>query len=229
VEFVFRPFFYQKHKRLRRDSITGWASWWAHQDAFNEKDWSTLRLWAGESRVVDHAPAERDQSGQACQSRGCPAIGQHLPLVDAGNPPAIWKLDRAGTPQLDELGHAGGNRPRGWPGALEKRGLWEDGEYLVYEFWTKKFLGMCHRQFTAEKLMPGGVRTYVIRRKLHRPPVVSTSRHISQGGVDLLEVEWEAAAKVVRGRSVAVAYVITLHAPLGFHVRKAMMDGQGTD
>jgi alpha-galactosidase len=56
-------------------------------------------------------------------------------------------------------------------------GLEQSDEYLVYEFWTKQFLGICREQFTAEELAPNSVRMYAIRHKLDRPQVVSTSRH----------------------------------------------------
>jgi alpha-galactosidase len=45
---VFRPRFYQRHKNLKYfepwsyriwpSSVTGWCSWWAYQEKFNQKD-----------------------------------------------------------------------------------------------------------------------------------------------------------------------------------------------
>ena len=52
IELVFRPLFYQKHKNLNffqpwtykvwKGSVTGWSSWWAYQDAFNQKDLDSI-------------------------------------------------------------------------------------------------------------------------------------------------------------------------------------------
>ena len=44
-----------------------------------------------------------------------------------------------------------------------------------------------------------------LRRKLDRPQVVSTSRHVSQGAVDLTYADWDSAGRVLRGRSKVVA------------------------
>jgi hypothetical protein len=108
-------------------------------------------------------------------------------------------------------------------------GLARNREYLVYEFWTKKPLGVFRGQFPAEASPPGSVRMYAIRQKLDRPQIVSTNRHISQGGVDLLEATWNAAAKTLSGRSAVVQddpYEITVCVPEGFKLRNAEMDGR---
>ena len=39
-----------------------------------------------------------------------------------------------------------------------------------------------------------GLRSYALREKLDRPQLLSTSRHLSQGGVDLAEVRWADSA-----------------------------------
>ncbi len=51
-EIIFRPRFYQKHRNIRhfepwtyevrRDSITGWCSWWAYQNDFNQDHTAAL-------------------------------------------------------------------------------------------------------------------------------------------------------------------------------------------
>lgn len=107
-------------------------------------------------------------------------------------------------------------------------GLPADGEQLVYEFWTRRFLGAFRDGFRAEELPPASVRMYAIRRKLDVPQVVSTSRHISQGGPDILEAGWKPGTRTLAGRSAVVEadpYAITIHAPDGFRIRGATIDG----
>jgi hypothetical protein len=58
--------------------------------------------------------------------------------------------------------------------------------------------------------------------------VISTSRHLTQGGVSLLDENWDADAKVLSGRSRVVAgdpYVLTVHLPDGFSLKSAAAAG----
>ncbi len=99
--------------------------------------------------------------------------------------------------------------------------------YLVYEFWTRRLLGTFRASFTAPAQPAKAARVYAIRRLLERPQIVSTNRHITQGGVDLLQENWSAAAKRLSGESAVVAggrYRIVLHLPAGWRLVRAEMD-----
>jgi alpha-galactosidase len=112
--------------------------------------------------------------------------------------------------------------------SLDDLGLEPGAQYLVYEFWTKRFIGSFHDHFRAEALGPHETRTWAIRRQLDRPQVVSTNRHISQGGMDLLEVTWDAPSRKLSGRSLVVAedsYELRIRAPEGFEVSGTAIDG----
>ena len=101
-------------------------------------------------------------------------------------------------------------------------GLPGDREYLVYEFWSKKFLGRFRDSFPAPAQQAKEVRVYAIRERMDHPQIVSTSRHISQGGVDLDDVSW--AAGKLSGRSEVVGgdpYTITIYAPGAKHITAA--------
>lgn len=123
-----------------------------------------------------------------------------------------------------------------WTGALKAAiavkfadlGLDPDLEYLVYEFWTREFLGKASGTFQAPAIGPMGTHVFVIRELLDRPQVLSTSRHISQGGVDLEEVSWDGTGRVLSGKSRVVAgdrYELSLHLPDGFIARRASFSG----
>jgi hypothetical protein len=75
--------------------------------------------------------------------------------------------------------------------------------YTVFEFWERRVVLP-----GAESFAPGPVSTrfnsqvFVIRERLPHPQVVATSRHITGGGVDLLDVSWKDG--VLSGRSLVV-------------------------
>ena len=75
---------------------------------------------------------------------------------------------------------------------FEDLGLDPGKEYLVYEFWSKQFLGKKKYSFVAPpQNSDNGLQVFSIREAREYPWVVSTSRHISQGGVDLYDLIWD--------------------------------------
>lgn len=100
-------------------------------------------------------------------------------------------------------------------------------EYLIYEFWTKKFIGVRKDSFDAPASEPKDTKTYAIREKLDRPQIVSTNRHISQGGVDLESVEWKNAS--LQGCSRVVVgdrYELAVYVPTGYSLESATIGGK---
>lgn len=104
-------------------------------------------------------------------------------------------------------------------------GLAQDREYLVFEFWTQKFLGKFKGSFTAPAQdASSGLQVFAIREAREHPWVLSTTRHISQGGVSLLDERWDSGKKVLSGKSAVVIgdpYVLTVHLPEGFRLHGA--------
>jgi len=98
-------------------------------------------------------------------------------------------------------------------------GLPANEDYLVYEFWSRKFLGVRRGHFNAATLESKGLSLYAIRTKLDHPQLVSTNRHISQGGADLEAVEWRNDPSSLQGRSKVVqgdAYEMVVFVPDNF-------------
>ncbi len=105
-------------------------------------------------------------------------------------------------------------------------GLDPAGEYLVYEFWSGRFLGVCRDGFAADAQDPMGLSSYALRARQPHPQLVSTSRHLSQGGVDLVDLRWDATARTLSGLSRVVAgasYELVL---FGGEAESATCDGQ---
>jgi len=109
-------------------------------------------------------------------------------------------------------------------------GLHADRQYLVFEFWTQKFLGKSKGSFTAPAMDENnGMQVFAIREAREHPWVLSTTRHISQGGVSLSDVKWDADAKTLSGTSAVVVgdpYVLTVHLPEGFRLASAEAVGE---
>ncbi len=106
-------------------------------------------------------------------------------------------------------------------------GLDASKEYLVYEFWTDTLVGVCKKSFTAKAQLPMQLDSFAIRPLLPRPQIISTSRHLSQGAVDLIDVEWNGKDQLSGSSRVITdnEYTITLHVPDGFKVTNVKITG----
>jgi alpha-galactosidase len=108
-------------------------------------------------------------------------------------------------------------------------GLSGDREYIVYEYWSHKLVGVFKGQFRSPAQEAREVRIYSIREKLDRPQLISTNRHISQGGVDLGDVRWDGRTMTLSGRSSVVRndrYALSVFVPPGRKVAAAEIGGQ---
>lgn len=114
--------------------------------------------------------------------------------------------------------------------AFADLGLGDDREYLVFEFWTQTFLGKARGSFTAPAMDDNmGLQVFAIREVRSHPWILSTTRHISQGGVSLLDERWDGDSNVLSGKSAVVVgdpYVMTVHLPEGFRIESAEVVGE---
>ncbi len=106
-------------------------------------------------------------------------------------------------------------------------GLDSGKTYLVYEFWSRRYLGGFRGQVEVPAIKAMGLDSFAIREQLDRPQLVSTSRHLSQGGVDLVSLEWK--EDTLAGRSLVVVgdrYELVVRVPAGFKLKSAEVAGQ---
>jgi len=75
-----------------------------------------------------------------------------------------------------------------------------DAQYVGFDYWENAFVGPVAGTLKA-KLRPSSCRVISLRRAAARPQLVSTSRHITQGAVDVVSVEWDAGTKTLAGQS----------------------------
>jgi len=74
---------------------------------------------------------------------------------------------------------------------------------IVFEFWERRFVAPEGESFSPGPIPPAfNSQVFVIRERLPRPQVVATSRHLTGGGVDLIDVSWKDG--ILSGRSQVV-------------------------
>jgi len=90
-----------------------------------------------------------------------------------------------------------------------------NGTYVGFDYWANKFVPPFSGALKAE-LRPSCCKVIAIRPLLERPVLVSTSRHITQGIVDVMEEDWNNRANTLSGKSKVVGedpYEIRIFAP----------------
>jgi len=92
--------------------------------------------------------------------------------------------------------------------------------YLVYEFWGGEFLGE-FRQVIDLELPPQSCKVLAIHAKLEHPQLLSTTRHITQGAVEVCQLSWDESVLTLTGACHAIRsnpYEVLIHVPLGLAV-----------
>jgi len=98
-------------------------------------------------------------------------------------------------------------RTTGAPDSLPmaELGLASGRDYVAFDFWRKRFLGVFRDMLTAGAIDPEfQVQVVCLRARQAHPQLLATNRHVSCGGVDLERVSWsgdalEGTSRVVRG------------------------------
>lgn len=109
--------------------------------------------------------------------------------------------------------------------SLERMGLESDGEYCGFDFWANKFVGPFRGQLKYE-VAAATCSMLALRKVTPYPQVISTSRHVTQGVVDLVTEQWKGST--LSGTSRVIAndpYEIRVVAPASFNVKTAQVVG----
>ena len=107
---------------------------------------------------------------------------------------------------------------------FEELELCPEKEYLVYEFWNKKFLGVKKGSFTRTLLAPDCEIYSVIEKKDH-PVLVSTSRHVRHMAYDIVDLNWDEKKLTLSGTSKVVKddpYQLRIYLPKGYSDYKSI-------
>ena len=117
--------------------------------------------------------------------------------------------------------------------ATERIGLPTAKEYVAFDFWANKFVPPFRDTLTAE-LPAASCRVLAVRPTSDRPQLLSTSRHVTQGIIDVTEEKWDAVAQTLSGTSRVVAndpYELRLFVPLSdksFRAREVTVSSDDT-
>ena len=99
--------------------------------------------------------------------------------------------------------------------------------YLLFDFWNRRYLGETGEGF--DLTLPAcASRVICVRRKTGVPQVISTTRHLSQGALELEEVRYDSETGVLSGIADVVPgddYAIYIYAPPGLRL---FHEGNGT-
>lgn len=110
-------------------------------------------------------------------------------------------------------------------------GLPEADRLVGYDYWADRFVAPFAGRIQCT-LPPATCRILALRPEAKHPILVSTSRHITQGMVDVIDEHWNAEDLVLAGRSRIVAndpYELRIVVPTGensFRVSDAAIDGE---
>ena len=94
--------------------------------------------------------------------------------------------------------------------------------YLVYEFWSRKFLGTFRGTFRSRAIPQKDCDVYCVVEQKERPVLLSTSRHMRQMALDVRSVVWNDNAKQLRGIFQAVSgdpYQVRIYIPDGYQFK----------
>lgn len=121
------------------------------------------------------------------------------------DPPRIWHLSRStGRTRRDVIGCFNWDEetPLHLTLPLERLDLPASptGRYAAYDFWGRTFLGPLATPLLLD-LPPASCRVLALLPAGSCPRVLSTSRHVSQGMISLVEERWEASTRTLHGRS----------------------------
>lgn len=86
---------------------------------------------------------------------------------------------------------------------MGRLGLDVEKTYVGFDYWADEFTEPICGRFEQE-LEAGSCKVLALRAAANHPQLVSTSRHITQGVVDVLEERWDAAERNLSGCSLVV-------------------------
>lgn len=118
------------------------------------------------------------------------------------DPPRIWLVtDDQQSTRRDVIGLFNWNdSQQDFDYPLEYIGLDPAKEYAAYDFWDSK-LGPTLKDRLQVAVPAQSCLVLAVRAKANHPQVLSTSRHVTQGMMDLSEERWDASTKTLSARS----------------------------
>ena len=84
--------------------------------------------------------------------------------------------------------------------AFRRLGLDADKTYLAFDFWKQRFVGEVANELGVT-VQPGSVTLLALHAATGTPQVLSTSRHVAQGAIEIEDVQWSEVERTFGGVS----------------------------
>jgi hypothetical protein len=191
--------------------------------------WATLQGLTGQSLLTSDRLSDLSSERVELLRRVYPAVDiVPMDLFKSERNKRIWDLkvnhlgrnyDVVGVFNFDET------RPSPIYVSWKDLGLPEDQPVHVFDFWNKEYLGAWEKGVSLD-LEPASTRVLTLLPQQDHPQLISTSRHLTQGWVDLVSQAYKAANNSYQGRSKVVKndpYEIRFVFPRGknFRIKQA--------
>jgi len=116
------------------------------------------------------------------------------------DPPQVWVLNYdAGGVRRTTIGLFNwGDKDDDISVDAERLGLRPDATYAGFEFWSSRMIPP-FKGLLRERLSPRSSRILAVREIADHPLLLGTSRHVTQGAVDVMEEAWNASQQTLSG------------------------------
>jgi hypothetical protein len=189
------------------------VAWYGDPDVFivrsplpleQARAWATLQALTGQAALMSDRLVDLSPERVELMRRVYPAVDiRPLDLFSSDRNKRIWdlKINHLGR-QYDVVGVFNFDESKanaayvGW----KDLGLPETGLVHVFDFWNNEYLGAWEKGISVD-LPPTSTKALTLMPATDQVQLVSTSRHLTQGWVDLISQNYNAARNVYSGRS----------------------------
>lgn len=189
------------------------VAWYADPDVFivraplpieQARAWATLQGLTGQAALMSDRLVDLSPDRVELIKRVYPAVDiRPLDLFSSDRNKRIWDLkvnhlgreyDVVGVFNFDE------SKPVSSYVAWKDLGLPDDRLVHVFDFWNKEYLGAWEKGISVD-LLPASTRVLALMPANDQVQLISTSRHITQGWVDLVSQRYDPARNSYTGKS----------------------------
>jgi hypothetical protein len=183
--------------------------------------WATLAGLTGQAALTSDRLMDLSADRVELLRRVYPSVDiRPLDLFKSDRNKRIWDLkvnhlgrnyDVVGVFNFDEV------KPAPMYVSWKDLGLSDDQRIHVFDFWNKEYLGAWEKGISVD-VGPASARVLTLLTEADHPQLISTSRHITQGWVDIVEQSYNRAANTYAGKSKVIkndAYELRFVYPRG--------------
>ena len=189
------------------------VAWYTDPDVFivraplpleQARAWATLQGLTGQAALMSDRMVDLSPERVELVKRVYPAVDiRPLDLFSSERNKRIWdlKIDHLGR-QYDVVGLFNFDETKSIASYVSWKdlGLPEERAVHVFDFWHGEYLGAWEKGISLE-LLPASTRVLSLVPATDQIQLVSTSRHITQGWVDLISQRFDSGSRTYSGRS----------------------------